>query len=145
MKILIPIDGSAHSAAAIEHLIERVEWYRTAVTVDLVCVRPPLSPRLTRMAMSVPELEDCYRAEANGSLALAKRMLDEAGIAHHQHIVVGDAAEMIVEQSRKAGADLILMASRGMGGGVLLGSTAVKVLHLSTGVPVQVVHCRTSF
>ena len=147
MKILIPIDGSAHSVAAVKHLIDHPGWYRDKPVVDLVCVQPPLPTRLPHMALSANELERYYQEEGNAALGMARTMLQDAGIAHSAHVLVGAPAESIVAQGRTSRADLILMATRGMGGAgsPLLASTAVKVLHLSTTVPVLMVNCAISF
>jgi nucleotide-binding universal stress UspA family protein len=147
MKILVPIDGSAHSVAAVRHLIEHAGWFRDQPTVDLVCVQPPLPTRLVHMALSAHDIERYYQEEGTAALAMARSLLEQAGIAHSGHILVGAAAESIVEQSRKSGSDLILVATRGIGaaGSPLLGSTAVRILHLSTTVPVLVVNCGMSF
>ena len=141
MKILVPIDGSAHSIAALKHLIDNAAWYRERPTVDLVCVQSPLPTRLPHLALTADQLWRYYDEEGNAALATAKGMLERARIAHTTHVLVGGIAESIVQQSRKSGADLILLATRGLGaaGSPLLGSTAVKVLHLST-VPVLVVN-----
>ena len=147
MKILVPVDGSAHSVEALKYLVEHRSWYREAPRVDLVCVQPPLPARLPRMALSADQLERYFREEGEAALALPRKILDDAGIAHSGHILVGSPAESIVEQSRKSGSDLILMATRGLGsrGSPVLGSTAVKVLHLSAGVPVLTVNTGLSF
>lgn len=145
MKILVPVDGSAHSVEALKYLVEHRSWYREAPRVDLVCVQAPLPTRLPHMALSASELERYYHDEGEAVLALPRKVLDDAGIAHSDHVVVGSPAEAIVEQSRKSGSDLILIATRGLGASPLLGSTAVKVLYLSATVPVLVVTSRLQF
>jgi nucleotide-binding universal stress UspA family protein len=147
MKILVPVDGSAHAVEALKYLVGHARWYRETPKVDLVCVQPPLPTRLPHMALSAGELERYYREEGEAALALPRKILDDAGIAHFEHVLVGSPAESIVEQSRKSGSDLILMATRGLGsrGSPVLGSTAVKVLHLSAGVPVLTVNTGLSF
>jgi nucleotide-binding universal stress UspA family protein len=115
--------------------------------VDLVCVQPPPPTRLPHMALSADQLERYYREEGEAALALPRKILDDAGIAHSEHVLIGSPAESIVEQSRKSGSDLILMATRGLGsrGSPILGSTAVKVLHLSAAVPVLTVNTGLSY
>jgi nucleotide-binding universal stress UspA family protein len=143
MKILVPIDGSAHSVAALKHLLDHLDWFRETPTVDLVCVQPPLPARLPHMALTLSELERYYEEEGSASLATARSMLERAGLPHSTHVLVGVPAESIVAQSRKSRVDLILLSTRGLGaaGTPVLGSTAVKVVHLSTDVPVLVVNC----
>ena len=147
MKILVPVDGSAHAVEALKYLVGHVRWYRETPKVDLVCVQPPLPTRLPHMALSADQLERYYHEEGEAVLALPRKILDDAGIAHSEHVLVGSPAESIVEQSRKSGSDLILMATRGLGsrGSPILGSTAVKVLHLSAGVPVLTVNSGLTF
>lgn len=147
MKILIPVDGSAHAVEALKYLVGHARWYRETPKVDLVCVQPPLPTRLPHMALSADQLERYYQEEGEAALALPRKILDDAGIAHSEHVLVGSPAESIVEQSRQSGSDLILMATRGLGsrGSPVLGSTAVKVLHLSAGVPVLMVNTGVSF
>jgi nucleotide-binding universal stress UspA family protein len=146
MKILIPVDGSTHSISAVKHFIEHAAWFRDLSLVDLLCVQPPLPTRLVHTALSAQELESYYQEEGRRALAAAQATLAEAGVAHAPHTVVGEAAESIVDQGNKLGADLILMATRGGGpaSGPAFGSTTTRVLHLSTRIPVLVVHAGTS-
>ena len=147
MKILVPIDGSAHSVEALKYLVGHLRWFQGSPQVDLVHVQPPPPTRLPHLALSAKQLEDYYREEGNAALALARRILDDAGIGHSEHLLVGSPAEAIVEQSRRSGSDLILMATRGLGshGSPILGSTAVKVLHLSSDAPVLAVNTALSY
>lgn len=147
MKILLPIDGSSHSIEAVKYLIEHVDWYSQPPTVDLVCVQQPLPTLLPQMAFTVDQLERYYHEAGDASLTTAKNMLERAGLTYSAHILVGPTAESIVEQSKKSGCDLILLATRGMGaaGNLLLGSTATKVIYFSTTIPVLVVNSGISF
>ena len=81
-----------------------------------------------------------YQEESEEALSTSKRLLDEARIASHTQMLVGPVAETIVKQAEAQGCELIYMGTRGMGGlkNVLLGSNAVKVLHLAT-IPVVLV------
>jgi nucleotide-binding universal stress UspA family protein len=147
VKVLIPVDGSASALDAVRFLVEHPGWYRDPVRVDLVFVQPPLPARLPHTAPTLEQLERYYREEADAVFAKPRQMLVTAGIEQGAHGLVGSAAEAIVGQARQSGSDLILIASRGLGarGSPLLGSTAVKVLYLSTSVPVMVVNSGLSF
>ncbi|HEV2007192.1 MAG TPA: universal stress protein, partial [Burkholderiales bacterium] len=59
---------------------------------------------------------------------------DVSGIAYTARILVGPIAESIVPHAGKTGCDFIVLATRGMGAAanLLLGSTATKVLHISS-------------
>lgn len=65
---------------------------------------------------------------------------DQAGINYQHHIGVGEIAATIVSYARDKRCQQIVMGSRGGGGfsGVLLGSTAIRVVQLAD-VPVLLV------
>jgi nucleotide-binding universal stress UspA family protein len=74
--------------------------------------------------------------DANAAVAAAVEVLHEAGVKAHGEVrntIFGYAAREIVNDAQEIGADVIVMGSRGRGGiaGLLLGSTAHKVIHLS--------------
>jgi nucleotide-binding universal stress UspA family protein len=141
MKILLAVDGSRNSLDAVKCLIEHADWYREKPAVELVTVHLPV-PKLPRMNLVVGknQIERYYEEEGEERLAAAKKKLDAAGISYRPRILVGPIAETIVLHAEKNRCDLILIGSRGMTelGKALLGSTATKVLHLSS-VPVLLV------
>lgn len=134
MKILVAVDGSKHSLAAVQCVIDHADWYRDKPGVELLTVHLPV-PTLHGMGavISGQHYERYYREEGDARLAAARAKLDAAGIAYSSHILVGPVAENIVEKASNTGCDLICIGSRGLGdlGRALLGSTATKVLHLS--------------
>jgi nucleotide-binding universal stress UspA family protein len=140
MKILLAVDGSAHSHDAVRHLIEHASWYREMPVVELVYVHLPL-PDLPYLALSADQMRKYYEDEGAASLAKAKHLLDAAGISCTTRLLVGPVAESIVNEARHAGCDLILLGTRGTGAGgnLLLGSTATKVLYFSN-LPVMVIN-----
>ena len=76
-------------------------------------------------------------AEAAGAdVTSTVETLTKAGITAHgvvRDTLYGHAAREIVSEAQERGADVIVMGSRGRGdlAGLLLGSTAHKVIHLS--------------
>ena len=75
-------------------------------------------------------------AEAQAVVESAAKALDDAGVKAHYELrsaIYGRAAHEIVDAARAHDADVIVMGSRGRGdlAGLLLGSTAHKVIHLS--------------
>ena len=141
MKILLAVDGSSHSNKATETLIKHAALYKDAPEVFLLYVHLPV-PKLHGMSNVVSKemINRYYEDESEEALATSKRLLHEARIASHTQMLVGPVAETIVKQAKAHGCDLIYMGSRGMGGlkNVLLGSNAVKVLHIAT-IPVVLV------
>ena len=134
MKILLAVDGSKHSLAAVQCLIEHADWYRSKPQVELVTVHAPV-PRLPRMGMVVGknQIQRYYEEEGAAALAAAKKKLAAAGIRFEAHILIGPVAETIVQHASKSRCDLIYIGTHGRteAGNMLLGSTATKVLHIS--------------
>ena len=74
--------------------------------------------------------------EANAAVAACVDVLTQAGVKAHGEVrntIFGYAAREIVNDAGEIGADIIVLGSRGRGdiAGLLLGSTAHKVIHLS--------------
>ena len=145
MKILVAVDGSKHSLAAVRTVINHAEWYRERPNVELVTVHLPV-PSFHNMSVVVskPQIERYYQDEGESRMAEARRRLTAAGIPCTQRVLVGPVAERIVEHAVQTRCDLICMGSRGLGdlGRALLGSVATKVLHLAK-VPVLLVKERS--
>ncbi len=141
MKILLAVDGSTHSNKATETLIKHVAFYKDAPEVFLLYVHLPV-PKLHGMSNVVSRemINQYYQEESEEALATNKRLLEKAKVAYHVQMLVGTVAETIVKQAEAQGCDLIYMGTRGMEGlkNVLLGSNAIKVLHLAT-IPVVLV------
>ena len=75
-------------------------------------------------------------ADANAAVAASVEVLTRAGVKAHGEVrntIFGFAAREIVNDAIEVDADVIVMGSRGRGdmAGLLLGSTAHKVIHLS--------------
>jgi nucleotide-binding universal stress UspA family protein len=81
-------------------------------------------------------VDDESTAEANAAVAESVEVLTQAGVTAHgevRHTIFGYAAREIVDDAREHDADVIVMGSRGRGdlAGLVLGSTAHKVIHLA--------------
>ena len=141
MKILLAVDGSKSSLNAVDRLVEQARWYREAPSVELLTVHLPV-PKLPNMGkvISKAQIEKFYQEDGEAALAMAKKKLDLAKIPYQPRILVGQVAETIVKHAKSSGCDLIYIGTRGLTqlGGFLLGSTATKVLHIST-LPVLLV------
>jgi nucleotide-binding universal stress UspA family protein len=141
MKILLAVDGSKPSLDAVDCLIEHADWYREKPSVELLTVHAPV-PKLPNMGkvVSKAQIQKYYDDEGEARLAAARKKLDGAGIPYEARILVGQVAETIVQHAKATRCDLIYIGTRGMSavGKFLLGSTATKVMHIST-VPVLLV------
>jgi len=74
--------------------------------------------------------------DAQASVDAAVDELTKAGITAHGEVrntIFGHAAREIIDDARERNADIIVMGSRGRGdlAGLVLGSTAHKVIHLA--------------
>lgn len=134
MKILVAVDGSKPSLKAVQLLVEHSDWYRSPPEVELVTVHLPV-PMLPRMGAAVgkAQIERYYQEEGQAMLAPARKVLDAARLPYQAHVLVGPVAEAIVKHAADKRCDLIYIGTRGLGrvGAALIGSTALKVLHMS--------------
>jgi nucleotide-binding universal stress UspA family protein len=141
MKILLAVDGSKASLDAVDCLIQHADWYREKPSVELLTVHLPV-PKLPNLGkvVSKAQIQKFYQEDGEASLAMARKKLELARIPYEARILVGQVAETIVKHAKDKRCDLIYIGTRGMTqlGKLLLGSTATKVLHIST-VPVLLV------
>jgi nucleotide-binding universal stress UspA family protein len=135
MKILLAVDGSKTSDAAVKCLVEHAGWYRDKPQVELVTVHLPV-PSLPGMgaAVSKAQIQKYYEEEGESRLASAKKALGAAGIPYQANILLGQPAEQIVKHAAKAGCDLIYIGAPQ----AWIGSTTTRVAHTSE-VPVLLV------
>ena len=141
MKILLAVDGSKASLDAVKNVIDHVGEFREAPQIELVTVHRPVPPvRGLGAGVGKSQLERYYEEEGEKTLAAAKKLLAAAAIPYQAQVLVGDPAESIVKQCRKARCDLVALGAKGRSalGDMLLGSTASKVLHLSD-IPVLLI------
>ena len=136
MRILVPVDGSDSSLAAVRFVITKLAPADAALELHLLSVQPPL-PSAASSFIDSGVVRSYHKEEGEKDLAAARKLLDEAGIAYSNHTAVGDPADSIVTYADQKACDAIVMGTRGLGrvSGLLLGSVATKVLHL-TKVPV---------
>jgi len=136
---LIAIDGSEPSLKIIDYVIFEATSRVTRPDLFLVNVQAPLSTDITRF-IDDKVVADFHREAGDAALAQARQKLDAAGLAYSSHIMMGGAAQTIVDFARDKNCRQIVMGAHGFGSviGMLLGSVTTKVVKLST-VPVLVV------
>src|SRR5438128_4579310 len=128
MKILLAVDGSAHSLDAVKCVIDHADWYREKPQVELLTVHRPVL-KLPRMGIAVgkAQIERYYQEEGEQALAEAKKLLERAGLRYEARILVGDPAELVIKHAKQARCDLIVIGTPSK----WIGSTANKVMNLS--------------
>ncbi len=139
-KLLVAVDGSENSDRAIDYVIRHAGLYKEPVHVHALNVQLPLVGVNVKMFISEESLNSYYHDEGTTALKKAREALAARGVACTHHIGVGDPASVAVEYARAKGCDHIVMGTRGLSpvSGLVLGSVATKVIHLSP-VPVILV------
>lgn len=138
MKILLPVDGSRYSDAALAFVAARPLNDDAVAQIDLLNVQFPAPPRAAR-AVGGEMVRSWHEAESNKVLKPAARALRTAHLDPAVHWAVGSPGVKIAEWADRHGIDLIVMGSHGHTGlkQLLLGSVTQTVL-ASTTVPVLV-------
>jgi len=133
MKVLLAIDGSAHSVAALEEVASR-EWPSGSEVEVLTIVHSTtpllLDPAFVMAAAYVETTHELWRL-APELLAAAAARLKRAHplLAITTKALEGTPRELIVQEAADWGADLIVLGSHGHGPlrQALLGSVAMGV------------------
>ncbi|MBM3556764.1 MAG: universal stress protein [Alphaproteobacteria bacterium] len=131
MRILVPVDGSAHAERALRNAIDAVVGAKDAELHILAVVAPIPGGAAAFVPRSA--VEDYHREEAEKALAPARAMAQAAGVRATSGFAVGQTADEIVAYAKAHDCDRVIMGTRGLGSvaGLLLGSVATRVLHLS--------------
>lgn len=139
MRILVPVDGSDTSLAAVRFVAGTLARGSHDLEIHLLNVQPPLPSAATTFIDSAV-VRDFHLEEGAKALAAARKLLDDSGLHYASNTVVGEPAETIAAYAGQRACDCIVMGTRGLGraAGFLLGSVGHKVLHLSK-VPVTLV------
>lgn len=133
MKILLPVDGSECSDAAVQELIRRSWPSGTQVEVLSVAQPTPEYPDTQLMGRSI-HLEsverETKRAQENVDEAAATIRQGAPLVSVTTQVVEGSAKEEIVREASTWGADLIVMGSHGYGAAMrfLMGSVSLSVM-----------------
>jgi nucleotide-binding universal stress UspA family protein len=140
-KILVPLDGSELA----ESVLGYVDFIAAGCHVSevvLVRVRGFLDPvaMKTMTAKMVEQIEETSEKEAENYLQRIAEALNTKNIHTRTQVLSGNAADEIIEYSRKNGIRLIIMSTHGRTGvsRLVWGSVADKVLRSST-IPAMII------
>ncbi|HSE19324.1 MAG TPA: universal stress protein [Pyrinomonadaceae bacterium] len=136
MKILLAVDGSASSDAAIAEIVRRPWPEQTQVKV-ITAFETPIMVGIEPWAAGPMYLDDLQRAVSSAATAVLENSLTKlkTALANKMRItgevIQGSPKQVIVEEAERWGADLIVMGSRGLGAWnrLLLGSVSNAVVH----------------
>lgn len=129
MKILIPVDGSVHSKAALDFVASRTTLIGQEPDIRLLNVQPVISARVAR-AVGQAQARAYQRESANDVLRPALTRLKKAGIAARASYAIGGRVDAIAAVAERSRSDLIVMGSRGHSAlkGLVFGSMTNSVL-----------------
>jgi nucleotide-binding universal stress UspA family protein len=136
MKILIAVDGSECSDAAINEVLHR-PWPPKTEVRAITAFEVPVMVGIEPWAATPNYFDQLEKAVRDGARATVDQALEKLKpIASETLEVSGEAIEgtpgqAIVEEAERWGADLIVMGSRGLGtwNRLLLGSVSSNVVH----------------
>lgn len=133
MKILLPVDGSPHSLAAVRHALAlRAE----GLVADYVLVNVQTPPSLYEVVVAhdAAVLSDVRRAAGADLLAEAEALLQAAGAEWQSEVAGGEPGAILVELLENYGCDAVVMGAGTSGSGSV---AALLVQH--SPVPVTLV------
>ncbi len=136
MKILLAVDGSAYSDAAVEEVLRR-PWPPDSEVKVITAAEMPVPVGIEPWAAS-PEYFENLEKSARGaakavieSALLRLKTITDKTLKISSVIIQGPPRQVIVDEAESWGADLILMGSHGRGAWnrLLLGSVSSAVVH----------------
>lgn len=131
MKILIGVDGSPHSKAALDY-VKTMTWPKETKVVVLSASIPMISYAAVDASglAWLQGADDEMTAQAQNLAASTERELRAAGFATEALVVKGDPRDTLVDTARSLHADLVVVGSHGRTGlaKLVLGSVATHVV-----------------
>lgn len=127
-NILVAVDGSTHSARAVEEAADLARSVDGRLTLISVGAHPAVGPGPFQTTMTDAELEEAARAMVDDA---EEKVPDDVSVA--TLVRVGRPADEIMTRARAGQHDLIVMGARGRGAvtSFLLGSVSHAVLNQS--------------
>jgi nucleotide-binding universal stress UspA family protein len=129
MRILVPVDGSASSRAAVRFLAGRETMLGQNPEIELLTVQNVVPQRLVEM-LSLESLESYYRTEGERVFESLRGEIRAAGFQAKEVVRGGEPGKVIAKEAEDLDADLIVMGSRGQSlwKSLFLGSVSNAVL-----------------
>jgi len=139
MKILLAVDGSDDSLAAVRHVLAQLGAGLRAELV-LANVQEPASLYELLRVHDAEAIEAIARGAGEHSLQEAAALCSAAGANFEQEVASGEPAHTLLDIAEEQGCAQIVLGVRGKGGtgGTRLGSVAHALLHDSV-LPVTLV------
>lgn len=128
-KLLVPIDFSPTSEAALRYAVDLAEAVGHTVVL-LHALGPVAFPVMDGAIITPPGDVADHLADASAELDKLRERFDRTGVAFQPKIVQGSAAEEILRCAREDGCGMIVMGTHGRSGWkrIALGSVAEHVM-----------------
>lgn len=129
--ILVPVDGSPTSLAAIDKAATLAKTFGSAVTTVYVIDPYPFTGVGADFAYGQDQYLSAAKAEANAAIGAVTERMQQAGVAVDSRIVESHSVwRGILDAADSVGADLLVMGSHGRRGleKLVLGSVTQSVL-----------------
>lgn len=139
-KLLVPVDSSENALRALRHAIKLAKENKGTELHIVYAHEPPLVYGEIAIYLTEEKAKKMQRLHSEDILRPAVKVAKAAGIKFATKVLIGNVTKKIVAYAEKIGCDGIVMGTRGMGaiGSLVMGSTAIKVVHL-TKLPVTLV------
>lgn len=143
-RILVPVDGSSTSKAGLREAIALAKGHGASLLLVHVADQHYIALMgMDSSAAGMSEVMESVKRAGRGILKSAQGVADKAGVkasAVLLETLTGPAADLIVKQAKKSGADLIVLGTHGRRGvrRLLMGSDAEQVVR-NAPVPVMLV------
>ena len=108
-RILLPVDASANSLKAVEHVIGRCVT-EPAIELHLLHVRAPFTRHVGRF-LSRRNIAGFHRDEAVKAMRAARAKLDARSIPYAVHVEFGDKADTITAAAKRIRASQIVIGT----------------------------------
>ena len=136
MKILVAVDGSIYSDAAVEEILKR-PWPPESEVKVITAAETPVLTGIEPWAVSPEYFEQIEKSVRGAAEDVIKRAmsklnaLDSSTLKISTEIIEGSPRQVIIDEAENWHADLIVMGSRGLGAWnrLLLGSVSSAVVH----------------
>lgn len=139
MKILMAVDGSAHSKQAIAYVKEHMNFFGQGTSITVVNVQMGLPPHVAGR-FSKTNIQSYYQDAYEKEMKGVRRGFKAAGLEFTEVLKVGQPGDEVADLAKRGKFDMVVMGSHGRSlfRNLVLGSVATRVLAACT-VPVLIV------
>lgn len=133
MKILVAIDGSKSALQAVKYVRALAGQLANPPHITLLTVHDDTGLRHLTKHLPKGGLDDYFREISERDLKPARKLLDNAEIAHDMVIHFGHVVDEILKTADSGKFDLIVLGSKGRSGlsDLMIGSVAQRISALS--------------